>query len=157
MLIDGERHKIELYTTNIPSFAIGSSLYEALAYDHDPLTAASVSSSNKNAPDDVKYDHAMKVDMTVEAVSEWEDEEEGTRMSDVASVLCGQIFAKPCAKAYLTVTTAAVPWPRILKTPPMSNVNSEGKYGSFRSFVVPLPCSYGGRRPPTPRPTPLAF
>nr|BDT63223.1 MAG: wsv260-like protein [Hemigrapsus takanoi nimavirus]GBG35342.1 wsv260-like protein [Hemigrapsus takanoi nimavirus] len=145
-LIDGERHKIELCPTNIPSFAIGSSVYEVLVYDHDPLTAGSVSSSNKNAPDDVKFDHAMKVFMTKEAVSGWEDEEKGTRMSDVASVLCDQIFAKPCAKAYLTVTTAAVPWPCTLKTPPMSDVNSEGKYGSFRSFIVPLPCSYGGRR-----------
>ncbi|KAK8407557.1 hypothetical protein O3P69_002248 [Scylla paramamosain] len=47
-------------------------------------------------------------------------------MSDVTSVLCDQIFAKPCAKAYLIVMTVAVPWPYILKTP-MSNVNSEKK------------------------------
>ena len=147
-LIDGERYEIELCTTNIPSFAIGSSVYEVLVYDHDPSTAVSVSSSNKNAPDDVKYDHAMNVIKIAQAVSEWEDEEEGgsSRMSDVASVLCDQIFAKPCAKAYLTVTTAAVPRPCTLKAPPMSDVISEGKYGSFRSFVVPLSCSYGGRR-----------
>ena len=137
--INGDRHKMELCT--FPSFAIGSSVYEVLVYDHDPLTAASVSSSNKNAPDDVKYDHATNMIRAVETVSKWDE-----GMSDVAGALCDQIFAKPCAKAYLTVTTAAVPWPCILKTPPMSDVNSEGKYGSFRSFVVPLPCSYGGRR-----------
>ena len=136
--IDGEQHRIEICTTDIPSFAIGSSIYEVLVYDHDPSPSAPVSSSSP-------VGHGLKTIVAAE-VSECKDEQEGTRMSEVTSVLCDQIFAKPCAKAYLTVTTAAVPWPGILKTPPMSDVSSEGKYGSYMSFVVPLPCSYGGRR-----------
>ncbi|KAK3874366.1 hypothetical protein Pcinc_020662 [Petrolisthes cinctipes] len=150
--IDGKEHAIHIDGSCIPSFCLSSTVYEVRAYDI-PLTDSWGESLSKttNFDETATEEHQVNVQKVIDQVHGWCGSKDATGKSsvlvNVASTFCSQAFARPCAKAYLSVTTTASPWPCVLRTPPKSDVTRCTETGDFVSFVVPLPFSYsGGRR-----------
>ncbi|KAK3884962.1 hypothetical protein Pcinc_010805 [Petrolisthes cinctipes] len=153
MTIDGKEHAIHIDGSCISSFCLSSTVYEVRAYDI-PLTDSWGESLSKttNFDETAMEEHQVNVQKVVDQVHGWcgskDAAGESSILVNVASTFCSQAFARPCAKAYLAVTTTASPWPCVLRTPSKSDMTRCTETGDFVSFVVPLPFSYSrGRQP----------
>lgn len=141
--INGKTYNIAVKTSHSPSFCLGSSVFEVRAYNDEPFVTSSwgdVPEFNEKKMED----HQDQIQTVVSKAKAMVAGDDKHPLINMAASMCGQAFANPLGKAYLTVTTSATPWPCMLKTPPRSDVSVISDEGEYESFVIPLPFSYRG-------------